>query len=66
MSKYLGTISTHFGPLDLTEFVGPAVIGEDRRCLQIWDQVQLTRSDARQLLAFLEKWLQDERNDLNS
>ena len=57
MSTKMATITTRFGLLRLTQFVGPEELGQDRRCLQVGDDVRLTLSDARRLVVHLEEWM---------
>ncbi len=59
MGKVLARILTHWGAVNLTEFVGPAELfdDDDRRCLQVGDSLRLTPSDARTLVDEIEEWL---------
>ena len=66
MSDPVATIETPWGNVVLTEFTGPRhVTGTDPRCIQVGDELMLTRDNARALVCRLQSWLGEAREEEN-
>jgi len=66
MTKRIATIEGDFGPIVLTQFIGPAHLVEgyearnaNRESLQVSDGLRLSQRDAKWLLFSLQFWLDD-------
>lgn len=57
MSKHIHTIYGDMGEVDITQYTGPAILGEDRRCLQIGNLPGLSREEVQELSQILVEWL---------
>lgn len=56
MATKVGSLLTHWEQHEIVEFTGPKDFGL-RACLQVGDSLKLTRSDARELVRIVERWL---------
>ena len=56
MSERIGIVETALGDIHLTELVGPAHLGEDRKLLQVGDNLQLNKDDAVAMAHALLAW----------
>ena len=57
MAKTILHFQSRLGGLyPMTQFAGPADCGDERRCLQIGDELRISRADADDLIANIRAW----------